>query len=332
MKDFNDNMDNIKNELNYSDEELVGSLIETPTDDIVENDMRKAGVDENSIEKISKEKNKDPKDEYNKEEWEEITKNIVDGLERECKHKGGSALASDIVKNSSKRQITDQEWDKLLDLFLKNKSEEKGNITNANKGYKFGHKNHLWRKAVLVTSAPSKGPILNIYCFVDFSGSVDKDLVFTFLGKVIDLCIKLEYASIFVYGVGEHVTVPRIVDDEALAHGRTVAISQTWDYINKQNPGSGTTNFRETAREINKIKDEDDNAVFLIFGDAFWSDPTVGVTYLKYDLDNPDYFDDICMMIYYINLNKNVVESVNVLMDIVGIKHIITSKATSINS
>ena len=204
-----------------------------------------------------------------------------------CRKNGGSSLATSIAKNASKRKISDEEWEKILEMFLSQNSKHKGETTHANDGYKFGHKNHLWRGAVLPTqSAPSKGSIQNIYCFVDFSGSVDQDLVFTFLGKVIDLCVKLEYTNVVVYGVGNDITEPRILDDEALEHGSKLAVSKTWEYISQQNPGGGTTNFRATAKEMNKIKRDEDDAIFLVFGDAFWSDPSLGVKWLRYDIDD----------------------------------------------
>jgi hypothetical protein len=262
---------------------------------------------------------------------DKLRKQVIDGLEKECRKKGGSALASTIVKNSLKRKISDEEWEKILELFLNQKSEHKGDTLNANKGYKFGHKNHLWRGAVLPTSAPSKGSIQNIYCFIDFSGSVDRDLVFTFLGKVVDLCMKLEYSTVVIYGFGERLVEPRIIDEDSLENGTMVALSQTWDYIRHQNPGPATENFRDVALEINKIKNDEDDAVILIFGDAAWCDRTVGPRCLKYELNNQDYFDDICVLAYYKTLNSEFRGYISELEDIVGIKHIITSKTSSIH-
>jgi hypothetical protein len=331
MGEFNDKMKEIKDATDTPDDDnIAGGHIETPTDEAFRKEMQQAGMDNKSIDKMIKEKNTDTTDDFSEEEMETLRKQVIDGLENQCKKHGGSALASTIVKNSLKRTITDEEWEKILEMFLKQKSEHKGNKLTANKGYKFGHKNHLWRGAVLPTRAPSKGAIQNIYCFVDFSGSVNQDLVFTFLGKVIDLCMTLNYAKVVVYGVGERLVEPRIIDEEALENGPKLALSQTWTYISNQNPGSGTTNFRATAKEINKIKSDESEAVILIFGDAFWSDTTLGVKWLRYDIDDMDYFDDICMMIYYETLNSEVRGAVSELVDIVGIRHIITSKASSI--
>lgn len=335
MGEFNEKMEEMKTSMDDGGEDdgAVGGQIETPSDEAFRKEMQQAGLNSKSIDKMIKEKNTDTSTDYSDEELEELRKQVIDGLEKQCRKNGGSSLATSIAKNASKRKISDEEWEKILEMFLSQKSEHKGESAHANDGYKFGHKNHLWRGAVLPSqSAPSKGAIQNIYCFVDFSGSVDQDLVFTFLGKVIDLCVKLEYTNVVVYGVGERITEPRILDDEALEHGSKLAVSKTWEYISQQNPGGGTTNFRATAKEMNKIKRDEDDAIFLVFGDAFWSDPSLGVKWLRYDIDDINYLDDICMMIYYNTLNSEVRESVGVLVDIVGIKNIITSKAASIHA
>ena len=334
MGEFNEKMKEMKTATDDDgrDDGVVGGQIETPSDEAFRKEMQQAGLNNKSIDKMIKEKNTDTSTDYSEEELEKLRKQVIDGLEKQCRKNGGSSLATSIAKNASKRKISDEEWEKILEMFLSQKSKHKGETTHANDGYKFGHKNHLWRGAVLPSqSAPSKGSIQNIYCFVDFSGSVDQDLVFTFLGKVIDLCVKLEYTNVVVYGVGNNITEPRILDDEALDKGSKLAVAETWEYISKQNPGGGTTNFRATAKEMNKIKRDEDDAIFLVFGDAFWSDPTLGVKWLRYDIDDVHYLDDICMMIYYGELNSNVRESVGVLVDIVGIKNIITSKASSIH-
>ena len=332
MDEFNEKMEDIKNATDIpDDDEVVGGQIETPTDETLRKEMGKAGVDEKSIDKMIKEKNTDSQEDFSEEEMDKLRKQVIDGLEKECRKKGGSALASTIVKNSLKRKISNEEWEKILEMFLNQRSEHKGDTLNANKGYKFGHKNHLWRGAVLPTSAPSKGSIQNIYCFIDFSGSVDQNLVFTFLGKVIDLCMKLEYSTVVIYGFGERLVEPRVIDEDSLEHGPMVALSQTWEYITRQNPGGGTENFSDVAHEINKIKDDEDDAVILIFGDAAWYNPLVGPRCLKYELNNQDYFDDICVLAYYEVLNSDFRGYISELEDIVGIKHIITSKASSIH-
>ena len=332
MKDFNDKMDEIKNSTDISDGyDVPGGQIETPSDETFKDEMKKAGFDDKTIDKMNKEKNVNGNEDFSEEETEELRKKVVDGLEDACQKKGGSALASTIVKNAVKRKLNNDEWKEMLRVFLKSKSVGVGKMSSTNKDIKWGHKNHLWRDAVLPTDGPSKGTIQTIYCFVDFSGSVKEDLVFTFLGKVIDMCVELKYTKVHVYGFGEYLTEPRIIDKKTLKNGVDVALSQTWDFISSQNPGYSTENFSAVTEEINKIKRKEKDAVFLIFGDAYWDDPILGPKCLKYEIMNNKYLKDICVLAYYETMNKWFVGNINILKEIVGLKHIITTKVTSIH-
>ena len=334
MKDFNEAMREIKDATDTPEgNDTTGGQIENPSDEDFKSDMKKGGFDDKTIDEMTKKKNTNPNDDYSEEEMEKLKKQVVDGLEDACKKKGGSALASTIVKNSLKRKLNDDEWREMLKIFLKAKSIGVGNMSSANKGIKWGHKNHLWRDAVLPTDGPSKGTIQTINCFVDFSGSVQQDLVYTFLGKVIDMCVELKYTKVKVYGFGERLTEPRIIDKRALKDGADVALSQTWDFISSQHPGPATENFSVVAEEINRIKQKEKRAVFLIFGDGYWEDITVGPKSLKYDIMNEKYLDDICILTYYTFARDPIYMGViNILRELVGIKHIITTKATSIHT
>ena len=334
MDDFNDTMEEIKNSTSTPNvNETPGGQIETPTDEDFRKDMEKAGFDEKTIEEMTKKKNIDGNEDYSEEEMDELRKDVVNGLEDACKKKGGSALASTIVKNALKRKLNNDEWKEMLKVFLKAKSIGAGSMSTANKGIKWGHKNHLWRDAVLPTDGPSKGTIQTIYCFVDFSGSVNQDLVYTFLGKVVDMCTELKYTKVNVYGFGERLSEPKVLDKRALKDGADVALSQTWDFISSQNPGPSTENFQVVAEEINKIKRKERDSVFLIFGDGYWEDRMVGPKSLKYDIMNEKYLNDICILAYYtFDGDRNFAGVINEIREIVGIKHIITTKASSIHS
>ena len=333
MQDFNDKMEEIKNATETPEmDDIPGGQIETPSDEQFQKEMEQAGFDDKTIEDMTKKKNIDGNEDYTEEEMEELKKQVVDGLEDACKKKGGSALASTIVKNAVKQKLHDAEWKEMLKVFLKSKSVGEGSMSASNKGIKWGHKNHLWRDAVLPADGPSKGTIQTIHCFVDFSGSVEQDLVYTFLGKVIDLCMELKYTKVKVYGFGERLTEPRIIDKKSLKDGADVALSQTWDFISSQRPGYATENFSAVAEEINKVKQKEKKAVFLIFGDAYWGDATVGPKCLKYEIMNTKYLDDICVLAYYsFDRDTYFMGFINVLRDIVGLKHIITTKASSIH-
>ena len=334
MRDFDDKMREIKDTTDVPDDnETPGGQIENPSDDDFKEDMKKGGFDDKTIDEMTKKKNINANEDYSEKEMDELKKQVVDGLENACKKKGGSALASTIVKNSLKRKINDEEWKEMIKIFLKGKSVGAGSMSTSNKGIKWGHKNHLWRDAVLPTDGPSKGTIQTIHCFVDFSGSVEQDLVFTFLGKVIDMCLELKYTKVKVYGFGERLTEPKILDKKSLKDGAEVALSQTWDFIASQKPGSSTENFSEVAKEINKIKQKEKKAVFLIFGDGYWQDYHYGPKSLKYEIMNDKYLDDICVLAYYTRSGDGVFAGIiNLLRELVGIKHIITTKVSSIHT
>jgi hypothetical protein len=123
MGDFHDTMEDIKNSTSAPDiNELPGGQIETPSDDDFKEDMKKAGFDDKTIEGMTKKKNIDGNEDYSESEMDELRKDVVNGLEDACKKKGGSALASTIVKNALKRKLNNDEWKEMLKLFLKAKS------------------------------------------------------------------------------------------------------------------------------------------------------------------------------------------------------------------
>ena len=168
-------------------------------------------------------------------------------------------------------------------------------------GIKFGYKNHLWRDAVLPTRGPSRGTVQTIYCFVDFSGSVEQDLVYTFLGRVIDLCEELNYTDIVIYGFAAYISLPKKINGRMLKKdGKDVVLAQTWDFISAQipKPKRYTENFRDVANEIMEIRRRQRDAVYLIFGDALWQDPYDGPMCLK-SICGDRLLDRMCVLTYY---------------------------------
>lgn len=302
------------------------------SDDDFESDFKDSGFSDKEIKKM-----KDIKDEHkdssmSEEELNKLKKEVVDGLEDKCKERGGSALAKTIVKSAAKKQISDDEWKKMLEVFLKGKSVMKGDMSRVKNRYIYGNKNHLWRGAVLPTKTYGHGLIQKIYCFVDFSGSVDQDLVYTFLGKVIDLCQKLNYTDVTVYGFGDNIVLPRTINGKMLkVKGKEVVLSQTWDYIRTQHPGAGSENFEDVANEINEIRHKDRSAVYLIFGDAIWSsygNPHPPI-YVK-EKCGERIMDNICVLTYYTSPTKQFAGEIAYLKEICKFKHIITTKAKHI--
>ena len=312
--------------------ELAGERIGEVSDKDLRGDMSKAGVSEKDIEEMSKASKDNKMGEMSEEEAKKLKKQVVDGLEKKCEGKGGSALAKTIVKNALRSMVNDDEWRSMLKLFLKSKSVNNGDMSKTRNGIKFGHKNHLWRDAVLPTKGPSRGTVQTIYCFIDFSGSVEQDLVYTFLGRVIDLCEELNYTDIVVYGFGGNIVLPRKINGRMLKKdGKDVVLAQTWDYINSQKPGSWTENFRDVANEIMEIRRRQRDAVYLIFGDAFWEDPSVGPLCLKY-ICGDRLLDRMCVLTYYDKDNYYDIFTgcISMLKELVGLKNVITTKVSRI--
>ena len=309
---------------------LAGQQISNVSDDALKSDMSKAGMSDKDIEEMQDMKEEDGFDGVSKEDLREMRREIVKGLEKKCAKKGGSALAKNIVRSALKQKIDDDAWRNMLKLFLKSKAHMKGEMGKSKNGIKWGHKNHLWRDAVLPSRAQGHGQIQNIYCIIDFSGSVNQDLVFTFLGKVIDLCSELNYTDTVVYGLGsDKISLPTKITARMLkAKGKDVVLSQTWDFINTQKIDSGGTNFAHMTPEVLDIVKRERDAVFLVFGDAKWSESET--LPLRDDLGER-ICDQICMLLYYKEEEmSSFANNVAVLREIVGLKNIITSKASAI--
>jgi hypothetical protein len=312
--------------------ELAGERIGEVSDKDLRGDMSKAGVSEKDIEEMSKASKDNKMGEMSEEEAKKLKKQVVDGLEEKCKSRGGSALARTVVKNALRSKVNDDEWRSMLKLFLKSKAVNNGDMSKTRNGIKFGHKNHLWRDAILPTKGPSRGQVQTIYCFVDFSGSVEQDLVYTFLGRVIDLCEELNYTDIVIYGFGTHIVLPRKINGRMLKKdGKDVVLAQTWDFINSQNPGGSTENFRDVANEIMEIRKRQRDAVYLIFGDALWQDPIVGPMCLK-TICGDRLLDRMCVLTYYDKDNYYDIFTgcISMLKELVGLKNVITTKVSRI--
>lgn len=313
--------------------ELAGERIDEVSDKDIQGDMSKAGISQKDIEEMSKMSKEDKMSDLGEEKTREMKKQVIDGLEKKCEKKGGSALAKTIVKNALKSKLNDDEWREMLKLFLKSKSVNNGDMSKTKNGTKYGHKNHMWRDAVLPTKTTSRGQIQTIYCFVDFSGSVNQDLVYVFLGRVIDLCAELNYTNIKVYGFGDKIVLPREINGRMIKKdGKDVVLAQTWDFIAKQYPGPSTENFRDVAEEIMEIRKKQRDAVYLIFGDALWGDPTNGPMCLK-TICGERLLDRMCILTYY-NPDSDWIEMykgyISMLKELVGLKNVICTKAKHI--
>jgi hypothetical protein len=158
--------------------------------------------------------------------------------------------------------------------------------------------------------------------------------VFTFLGRVIDLCQELSYTDVVVYGFGDKIVLPRKINGKMLkADGKDVVLSQTWDYISSQHPGPSSENFEDVAHTINEIRRKEKDSVFLIFGDALWSCyPNPHPPMFLKNVCGDKVLDDICVLTYYTFENSQFAGEIAYLKELVGLKMVITTKASSIRA
>jgi hypothetical protein len=308
--------------------ELPGEVKDIDDNDL-KDDLKKTNLTDEEINNVLKNKNDDSQKVVDEDELEEKKQRIIKELEDHCKN-GQSALASTIVRWATDQKIKDIDWEKVLEMFLKKRAEVNGDKLKTRSGIKFGNKNHLWRHQALPTYTEKKqGDVATIYCFVDFSGSVEKSLVFTFLGKVMDLCMKFDYTDIVIYGVGSHAVEPRTITKEMVnSKGLKVELEKTWNFIDKQVPGASWTNFEDIGNIIKSLWSKNDNSVFLIFGDGKWNTRD-GIS-LKNRCPSSS-LDSTAMLIYYEDyLTDQQRIFINHLKYIVKLKQLIITKAAKL--
>ena len=115
-------------------------------------------------------------------------------------------------------------------------------------------------------------------------------------------------------------------DVDNLKDGIELAIAETWKFLDTQQLGT-CEEFYNVAEEINKIKQKEKDAVFLIFGDCLWS----SIKNLKDNINRNKYLRDVCILVYFTDVpDPMFLETLRKIKDYVGIEHVITSKAQSI--
>lgn len=315
--------------------ELAGETLDsTPDSDSFREDMKEGGFDDKDIDKMEKSKDTDTSSEIDEEA---VAREAIEEMDKKAKAKGegSSSLSRTIMRNVLKGKITNMEWKEMVGVFLKSKSKSGGGSFAKGRRTAWGDKKHLWRDAIMPTSKPEKGDLDEIYCFIDFSGSVSQPLVFSFLQRVLSLCSKLSFGKVKVYGFGERLSEPFEIRKRDLAKGgeeeQMEYLNKMWSFIDSQYLGGSIENFEAVAQEILKIKRKKHDSPIMIFGDGLW-----GVTY-----SNPKppmylnelckrYVSDILALIYYTegdyDTPYDVRPEVSYLRDIVGLKHVITTK------
>jgi len=318
---------------------LVGRLEEAPSKKEIEDEIKAAKIPEEEKERLLEDTmdaatiDELPKD----DELEELRKRAMDELERKCK--GKSKLATSILFHSLKdAKIDKTDWDIILEKILKSKSKHSGELKSKAKKVILGAKNHLWRDVRYGYKTVKEGAdTQSIYCFVDYSGSVSSrpGLIISFLGKILEICGRLDYSDLQVYTFADTLSLPRTITHDMIEKdGYEKVLANTIEYfdMDENYVGGSIENFAEVAYEINKIKSKDKQAVFFIFGDGVWTlygnyQPPMRLREIC-----PRYIDDIIPFIFYDSeeefKDEYLGKEIAVLKDVVGIKDVICTKAS----
>ena len=337
-KSMEEKADELKEKINDATDdtkasvEVAGeSLDKVPDDKDFEEDMKKAGFDEEDIDRMKRDKDVDPMSE---EEEEKITEDAMEELDKKAKKEGrdGSSLSKTIMSAIvGKTEITNMEWREIVKIFLDSRSKKLGRFGKT-KVNAYPDRKHLWRDASMPTKRISSGGVHNIYCFLDFSGSVEQTLVFSFLRRVLLICDKTHFDSISVYGFAQELSKPYQLKKRDLkksAEDIEKQLKEMWNFIDDQNLDGSIENFKVVAEEINNIKRKDKDAPFMIFGDGLWStlsyynpQPPIRLKEIC-----PRYLDDILALVYYSEYMKDHVEKeVGYLKKVVGLKHVVSTE------
>lgn len=315
---------------------LVGRIEKTPSREEIESEIEASGLSSDEIEELKKETVNDalsatpPTD----AELDRLKKEAMVEMEKKCK--GHSTIKTSILYHSLKTaKIEDEDWKKIVEKILNDKSINKGDFKEKTKHIKLGDKNHLWRHDVRYTKTYKKAgaDTQSIYCFIDYSGSViyRPGLIYSFLGKILNICEMLEYTDISVYTFGNHLSLPRVINNEMLKNdGYEKVLANTMEYFKlpENNVGQDIENFSEVGLEINRIKTNDKNAVIFIFGDGYWTF-YYGQTHPPTQLNVicPQWIQDIIAFIFFDEIDTDLGKEISQLKDVVGIKDVILTKA-----
>ncbi len=315
---------------------LVGRIEKTPSREEIESEIEASGLSSDEIEELKKETVKDalsatpPTD----AELDRLKREAMVEMEKKCK--GHSTIKTSILFHSLKTaKIEDEDWKKIVERILKDKSINKGEFKEKTKHIKLGDKNHLWRHDVRYTKTYKKAgkDTQSIYCFIDYSGSVSSrpGLIFAFLGKILNVCEMLEYTDISVYTFGNSLSLPRVINNKMLNEdGYEKVLANTMEYFDlpENYVGGSIENFSAVGLEINKIKTKDNNAVIFIFGDGYWTFYGNSNPPTKLNEICPQWIQDIVAFVFFDTIDMELGKEISLLKDVVGIKDVILTKAS----
>lgn len=310
--------------------ELPGeSLSDIPSDKEFEEEMKKGGFSDKDIDDMKKSKNSDPSDKIDEDK---IHQEAIKEMEKKVKDgdiSSSSSLSKTIMRSVLDHKITNMEWKEMVKIFLDNKSKNIGTLGKTT-GTSWGHKNHLWRGAIMPKTIETSGSAGVIYVFIDFSGSVSEPLVKVLIRKVLSMCEKLVFDTVKVYGFGQRLSKPYDLKKSDIGRNEDEiekSINKMWDFIREQNLGGAIENFEAVSLEIAKIKRLEKKAPVLIFGDGLWA--------LSYDNPKPPIFlktncsrhlKDLLVLVYYYGDIIYLRSELGYLKHMVGIENIVTTE------
>lgn len=310
--------------------EIPGEMLDdVPSDESFRDDMKSGGFSDDEISDMLKEKEEDMSDLIDDDK---IKKEAIEDLDKKAKEKGegGSALAKTITTSLLSNRVEEQEWKSIIELFLKQRTKFASKNQANSKQTAWGHKNHLWRDAILPKNNVSGGDIQEINVFIDFSGSVQEKLVYIFLQRIFELCKKFMYSSVIVYGFGTELHGPIEVSYTTLKNDKPEdIIKKLYKDLSSTSDSGAYENFNVVAEEVNKIKKNSIDAIFLLFGDGYW-----GMSYanpqppIRLKEKCPRYLNDFCVLVYYDENAPKEAEDmldveINYLKKMVGIKRVV---------
>lgn len=314
---------------------LVGRLEKVPSKEEIEKEIEASKLSPEEIKAIKDETVEGalsvtpPTD----AELERLKREAMVEMEKKCK--GHSSIKTSILYHSLKtNKIENEDWNKIVEKILKDRSVNKGELREKTKVVKLGDKNHLWRHDVRYTKTYKKAgsETQSIYCFVDYSGSVSSrpGLIVSFLGKILGICERLEYTDLNVYTFADSLSLPRIINNKMLKDdGYEKVLANTLAYFDlpENYVGGLIEDFSLVALEVNKIKAKDKNAIIFIFGDGYWT--FYGNTNPPTKLNEicPHWIKDIIAFVFFDEIDGTLGKEISLLKDVVGIKDVITTKA-----
>lgn len=216
IEDMDNSIDEEKEDKGAEAKDLVGRMETSLSKEDMEKEIGDAKISDEDKESLMGDVDKasTASTVINDDEMKKLKSEAVKELEKKCE--GHSRLGNEILYHATANaKLTNEAWKEILKKILKDKSIHGGSGDSKIKKAAWGSKNHLWRGSILPTKVERRGgkDTQSIYCFVDYSGSVRSrsNLIISFLGRVMELCMNLKYTDMVVYTFADELSLPKIL-------------------------------------------------------------------------------------------------------------------------